>query len=260
MNEPPVLQPASAVPDDAEADITFVCTSCGRPDLLARTLESFFEYNTYPIREFIVIEDGIHPSEVSSDPRFVGRQIKWLATGRRVGQMAAIDIAYAHITTEYIFHCEDDWEFYAAGFIEKSLRILRRSPEVLQVWLRALDDTNKLPIMDHVFEAGGVPYRFIRPGYDAGEWGTWHGFSLNPGLRRLKEYQLVGSFSGQDPQGTMKAWEIESALSEVYLRHGFLAAILADADGKGYVRHLGWHRRVGDPTPEDGSEISRRRP
>jgi hypothetical protein len=43
---------------DATSDVTLVLTSCGRQDLLERTLDSFFVYNTYPIREFIVIEDG----------------------------------------------------------------------------------------------------------------------------------------------------------------------------------------------------------
>jgi hypothetical protein len=43
---------------DAASDVTLVLTSCGRQDLLERTLDSFFVYNTYPIREFIVIEDG----------------------------------------------------------------------------------------------------------------------------------------------------------------------------------------------------------
>jgi hypothetical protein len=235
---------------EPEPAITVVLTSCGRPDLLARTLDSFLQFNTCPVRDFIVMEDGVAPASLSSDERYQSRGVRFLATGRRMGQMAAIDMAYGYVRTEYIFHCEDDWEFYAPGFMERSLTVLRRSPEVLQVWLRALDDTNNLPIMDHVFLADTVPYRFIRPGYHSEEWGTWHGFSLNPGLRRLREYQLIGSFCSQNPQGTKKAWEVERDLSELYLKHGFLAAILADADGKGYVRHIGWGRRVGDPAED----------
>ena len=38
--------------------ITFTLTSCGRPDLLERTLDSFFEYNTYQIEKFIISEDA----------------------------------------------------------------------------------------------------------------------------------------------------------------------------------------------------------
>jgi hypothetical protein len=38
-----------------------------------------------------------------------------------VGQINAIDQAYAHITTPYIFHSEDDWEYLCSGFVEESL-------------------------------------------------------------------------------------------------------------------------------------------
>ena len=53
---------------------------------------------------------------------------KWLATGKRIGQMPAIDEAYRQVETEYIFHCEDDWEFTAPGFIERSLAVLTANP------------------------------------------------------------------------------------------------------------------------------------
>jgi hypothetical protein len=101
--------------------------------------------------------------------------------------------------------------------------------------------------MDEVFSADGVPYRLIKPGYYSEEWGSWHGFSLNPGLRRRRDYELIGSFCAHNPDGMKKAWEVERELSDVYFKHGFFAAILADADGKGYVHHIGWGRRVGDP-------------
>jgi hypothetical protein len=39
-------------------DVTLFITSCGRPDLLKITLESFIKYNTYPIKEAIICEDS----------------------------------------------------------------------------------------------------------------------------------------------------------------------------------------------------------
>src|SRR5204862_214967 len=39
-------------------EVTVVVTSCGRQDLLEITLDSFLQYNTLPITEFIVVEDG----------------------------------------------------------------------------------------------------------------------------------------------------------------------------------------------------------
>ena len=37
-------------------EVTLVITSCGRFDLLKETLDSFFEYNTYPIKKIIITE------------------------------------------------------------------------------------------------------------------------------------------------------------------------------------------------------------
>jgi hypothetical protein len=38
--------------------VTIVLTSCNRPDLLKKTLESFIKHNTYPIKEAIIIDDS----------------------------------------------------------------------------------------------------------------------------------------------------------------------------------------------------------
>jgi hypothetical protein len=230
------------------SDVTVVLTSCGRPDLLARTLDSFFAYNTFPIREFVVMEDGDSVSVLSNEERYRPHDISWRCTGRRIGQMPTIDLAYRDVTTEYIFHCEDDWEFYAPGFIERSLAIMERHPQILQVWMRALNDTNRQPVGKEVFETDGTPYRLLQPGFDSGEWGTWHGFSFNPGLRRRRDVALIGSFGKLDPAPapTTPPWETERKASEFYVRLGFLVAILTDNDGKGYVRHLGWGRQVAE--------------
>lgn len=242
-----VSETAPRGPENGVADITVVITSCGRQDLLVRTLETFFEFNTYPIRQFIVIEDGEADANKLLAERYRGQNFRWLATGSRVGQIAAIDIAYGFVETEYIFHCEDDWEFHAPGFVEKSLTVLRRNPNILQVWIRGLDDTNNHPVVDDLLFADEVPYRLLQSDYHSAEWGTWHGFAWNPGLRRRRDYQLIGSFRTLDPFSAKKSYEVEREASEFYWKHGLSAAILADNGGRGYVRHLGWGRRVAEP-------------
>ena len=179
-------------------DITLVITSCNRYDLLAKTLESFYSVNKYPMKEVIVVED-------------------W----DREGQVKAIDKAYARVKTPYIFHCEEDWFFYEGGFIEKSLAILEKYPNILQVWIREHDDTNGHPVVK-------------LPQFDCetmqNPWGIWGGFSWNPGLRRLSDYKALGqpySHFGQ-----------EHLVSKAYSDMGFHAAITP----KGFVYHTGWSR------------------
>ena len=246
-----LFEPRHATRDQSElspkeSDVTVVVTSCGRPDLLQKTLDSFLAYNTYPVREILVMEDGPTISSLGESPAYRGR-VRWLCTGVRLGQMPSIDRAYEHVRTSFIFHCEDDWEFFAGGFIEKSRVLLTAHPRLLQVWLRALNDTNGHPIAPEVSSTEGISYHQMQTHFDAGEWGIWHGFSLNPGLRRRRDCLLLGSFAAfQDPAAT-KSFEVERRASVFYERMGFVAAILADNDGQGYVRHIGWGRHVGEP-------------
>jgi hypothetical protein len=229
--------------------VSFVLTSCGRQDLLEITLDTFLRYNTYPIHEYIIIEDGDGTLNAPLMKKYRYHNFRWLDTRTRLGQIAAIDIAYRHVKTDYIFHCEDDWEFTAPGFIEKSLPILQARADVLQVYLRALTDTNGHPILEEIHMAGNVPYRLLAHHYEAQNFGTWHGLSWNPGLRRRREYELIGSFGSLDPDGTKIPWIVEREGSEFYQQHGFIAAILIDNNGAGYVRHIGDDRHIPDETP-----------
>lgn len=212
------------------AEVTLVVTSCGRPDLLMRTLESFIRYNTYPLADVVVIEDGPEPSWVRSFD-FDQSQI-YLATGERRGQLYAVDKAYSYVKTPYILHCEDDWEFYRPGFIEASLPILEKHNGILSVQLRAHGDTNGHPV-----EPSGSPeFDLMALGYK----GCWHGFAFNPGLRRLCDYQLAAPFTKFWNKPGHAGEEGEGAISQYYRELGFRVAILPE----GYVRHIGWGRSV----------------
>ena len=162
--------------------VAAVLTSCGRQDLLEKTLDSFFACNTYPLAQTIIVEDGPQEANSRLQKKYMDRDITWLSTGKRVGQIAAIDYVYSFIEQPYIFHLEDDWQFYQAGFIEKSLAILEALPDCLQVWIRALHDTNRTPISAAPETIDRVAFLRVESGY----LGKWHGFSFNPGLRRTR--------------------------------------------------------------------------
>ena len=102
------------------SDVTVVITSCNRIDLLKKTIESFLDYNTYPIHEFIIVEDsGI--KSVNSDLIKTYPDFNWINSGVNEGQILSIDKAYSRVKTKYIFHLEDDWETYKDGFIKDSI-------------------------------------------------------------------------------------------------------------------------------------------
>jgi hypothetical protein len=105
------------------SNVTIVITSCNRPDLLKKTIDSFLAFNTYPIHQWIISEDSGIPNvnlEVMNEhPEFI-----WINAEKRRGQICSIDEAYSRVTTDYVFHLEDDWETYRDGAIFESVKIL----------------------------------------------------------------------------------------------------------------------------------------
>jgi hypothetical protein len=231
----------------APEEVSAVVTSCGRPDLLEQTLTSFFSFNSYPIAKFIIVEDGVAPLEVAR--RFDFRcDYELLCTGERVGQIAAIDYAYSRVRTPYIFHLEDDWLFHADGFIEKSMLLLKLYDRCLQVYIRAVNDTNGHPISRWRHQDSFVAWRKMKYGYKA-FGGEWNGFSFNPGLRRLADYTAIGGYGVHIPCAPGLHASTEIALSKLYRKRGMFAAILTDRNGSGYVSHIGWNRTVSEHVP-----------
>ena len=220
-------------PDDQR--VTVVVTSCARHDLLGQTLASFFETNTHAETRMIVVEDGEGDPPGALKSAFPGRPIEWINTGARVGQIRAIDLAYGKVETPYIFHLEDDWRFLRPGFMEKSIAILEGEPLCLQVSLRAAAGTESVERT-----TGGAHWRPVKRDVET----FWHGFTFNPGLRRLRDYRLVGRYSDVAESARGKAGTAEAQLSELYGSIGYFAALLWEDDGAPFVGHIGRGRHV----------------
>ena len=232
--------------------VTVVVTSCGRQDLLDRTMGSFFAANTYREVMMLVIEDGRAARNKHLMAKYSHRPVTWLETGKRVGQIRAIDIAYARVKSPFLFHCEDDWEFTSGYFIERSMEVLRSCPHCLQVLIRAPNDLNGHPIESVTEYAGAIPFKRLSPGYltKGGRFDpdlTWHGFSFNPGLRRLADYRAIGSYSAVAGSRLELSMRVEEAVGVLYHKRGFHCVVLVDNECRGYVRHIGDDRHVSEP-------------
>ena len=134
--------------------ITLVVTSCGRFELLRRTLVSFFKFADVMVTKVIIVEDSGLPASV-----VIGIMQKILSGMNlpkvpfvlvhnkvNLGQLASIDLAYQLIESNLFFHLEDDWEFYRTGFIKQSSKLLELYPWIHCVWLRSKEDTNGHPM------------------------------------------------------------------------------------------------------------------
>lgn len=227
----------------SQPEVTFVLTSCGRVDLLQKTIESFEAFNTYPIKRGIITEDSCDPEVYAQVKELFGDRYEIWANEEKKGQIKSIVDAYATIDTDYVFHCEDDWEFFKEGFIEESFAILASEPKITQVWLRTQENLNRdenFFTFGDLQEVDGYQFRCVTPTGDF-EWGS---FSFNPGIKRMSDYFKFGKFDN---------CHSELDVNLRYRDAGYYC-VIAEVSG---VVHLGDERRLEDPTRK---WVKRRKP
>ena len=207
---------------------TVCLTSCARFDLLARTLSSFLPRLEGQCERIIIGEDSGDCGVLDTVERFRpgAPTIDVILNRHRLGICRNIDRIYEEVRTEWIFHCEDDWEFFRGGFIRESFEVMQKNDSISSVNLR---DTS-----------------VFRPGYwlPVGEShyiatdavaGPIAGLHFNPGLRRMSDYRAIG------PYGQIASHSQELDVSMAYLSAGLRMALLKQSA----VRHIGDGRHVG---------------
>lgn len=210
-------------------EITAVFTSCGRWNLLQQTLTSFCNTNTYQYIKFIIIDNSAlteAKDKINNIVQKLNIKHQIIINDTNIGQVASIDKAYSYIDTEYIFHCEDDWFFSGSEYIEKSIDVLDSIPKIVNVNLRFRFDGEKgadSPIEPLQQTLNGTKYHLYQLNY----LNMWHGFSWNPGLRKLNDYNIIGSCYKNIGQ--------EQHTGQLYKELGYRGACL---EGQ-YAKHIG---------------------
>ena len=241
-------------------DYSLVIASCGRFDLLRRTVASFLKFaNVQPI-QYILVEDsgdeGVREVLASFNLPF-----EILINQPNIGQQpsierlhAAIDRAYAQRKFPYIFHGKDDWEFFRTGFIQESFIVLNALPKASAIMLRGRDwrkPLRNLPLKE--IKTGNIAakqhdkttpliVRFCQPELPE-SYRMLIGYYM-PGLRRLKDYKKVAPLS--------KIKGGEAVLSYKLLMMGFTAAHLEIPA----CAHIGYSQRTMTLTSTNNNRIS----
>ena len=215
--------------------VTVVITSFNRFDLLRKTITTFEQYNTCPIDKVIIIEDSCNLEMKRKIESFIRHKDNYQLIFNEVnqGQVESIDIAYSHVETPYVFHTEDDYEYFRSGFIERSLLVIESDPKLMQVWIRKLNDTMGMPFLPEVHSVSGVNYHRI------GDVADWHGFCFQCGLRKMSAYNDVKPYSQWSPNTDFPS-QRECKIGQALYDKGYYAAILTE----GYARHTGQFRSV----------------
>ena len=212
---------------------TAALTSCGRFDLLERTLRSLLPRLDGPLARVLIGEDSGDRAVLDVARTFDGQgaKIEVLVNDPPLGQVKSIDRLYSEIDTEWVFHCEDDWEFFSGGFIEASFVLLKEFDCFSMVSVRDLADFEG---RDYFLPPGplshsGIRYLAVNPAAS-----IWTGLSFNPGLRRMRDYRIAG------PYADLNVTAGERHVSICYRELGYSLAYLAEPA----ARHIGEGRHI----------------
>lgn len=168
--------------------VSVTLTHYKRIDLLDQTIESFLHTNSYPIDEFLIIDDSAEDYYGS----YIAEKYKDVATiiinDRNIGQRKSLDILFSKCKNNYIFHLEEDWLFDtdSVDYIDNSLTILKAYPNIHQVHIRHQSDYNHSTVGDTQI-INNIKFKYLDSNWN----GMWNGFSFNPGLRRGRDIQLM---------------------------------------------------------------------
>jgi hypothetical protein len=219
------------------SDVTAVFTSYNRFDLLCRTIDSFNQANTYPVKEIIIIDDsGNKAMHAKIRARYSHHHL--ILNKSNIGLVESIDKAYPLVTTPYIFHSEDDFDYMKPGFIEKCMRVMESDPKIFRVGIRG--QTHVKSLGTDIAVAGDVPFKFpLVYSMDANVWGNqfWFGFGFQCGMIRKCTYDIVKPYTQYStPQEFITIRECRIGLA--YHALGLLAVSLTED----YAIHTGGQR------------------
>jgi GT2 family glycosyltransferase len=175
-------------------DVTMILTSCNRLDLLKETIQSIPQQTLDKIATKIIVDDSADQecfSKLKEDNEN-GYLKSWaiLYNEEKLGQPASIDRAYSYVKTKYVFHCEDDWFFDDGDFIDRSLPILDKYDNIIQVTFRK---DSPHPTEDEIYEEGTQSeFSILIPGYNG-----WPGFTYNPNLFKFSAYEEIKPVIGK---------------------------------------------------------------
>jgi len=228
-------------------EVTLFITSCGRPSLLRRTLESFVKYNTYPIKEVILCEDSGVNGIADFAKDILPYPIIFCYNTERIGQMKTIEKYSKLISTDYTFHLEDDYEFFDYSFIELSFSIFDSDPKISQILLE--DEQHYYPTIDI-----GNPLCLKVMTNSEHETNSNNGdgpltlFSWRPSLRKTDLYKLRVPY---------EQWDDEYTIQLVVNKLGFYSVITKNnKDGsRGFCKHIGKQDHVDPAIPNTNKRI-----
>lgn len=210
--------------EQPESDTTTFVLSCNRLDVLAKTLQSFFDTQDY-VTKMVIVDDSAVPGIFEKLVEEYGDICDVICFPKNRSQWWAMDFMVSWCDTEYIFYLEDDWELLKPGYLNQSKAILQKYREVGSVdiswrtfeW-QGIDSYHK-GLVDDMFY-------WKKPWKITDHHVAWHMWIGSPNLKRRDDLIMLGR---------VEKWHNEWNIDREFTALGFKGVYL---NGE-YSRHLG---------------------
>jgi len=186
-------------------------TSCGRPDLLERTIESFIRMN---FRKFlsssgrfnIVVHEDSNPVVLPNENTM--NYISELIETRGIGQHKSIEAFLERCDDEFYIHLEEDWNFENNNdWIRSAIEIMQNDKSIIKVICRIDSEHPCIHNKKITLQSGEICEYGILTEWTGPDGIHWPGFTWNPGVTRPKYLKKAMPF-GRKEQDV--AWQIDS--------------------------------------------------
>lgn len=246
--------------------ITFTITTCKRYDLFEKTMNSFLACckDLHLIDEWLCVDDNSSAEDREKMKTNYPFFTFYFKTVEEKGHPRSMNIIHRTVKTPYIFHMEDDWEFfYPSNYITQCLEILSQKSDIGQCLL----NRNYAEIARDVDIIGGKICRtesglvyslhehcatheeyiafFTKYGKNK-NCAYWPHFSFRPSLHKKEIWNKVGFFD--EKQG-----HFEMEYSHRYAKEGYSSAFLQGI----YSLHTGrLTSERNDPTKQNAYTLN----
>jgi GR25 family glycosyltransferase involved in LPS biosynthesis len=115
-----------------ENEITVTMTTCKRIDLFKRTVNSFLDccLDLHLIKDWIVIDDASSEEDRNEMMKLYPFVNFIFKEEKDKGHVKSMNMIRNYVKTNYLFHLEDDWEFfYKDNYLIKCLDIINLKPQ-----------------------------------------------------------------------------------------------------------------------------------
>lgn len=208
---------------------TTLCLTIGkRPNELRQSLTSLLSKVAFT--HIIAIND-FGDNETNQVFKELCPNGELISLGYNIGHHQAVDLMYYKVTTEYIFHSEDDWVFGDLPNFEK-LFLLLNDKNITSVCFREISD---FPLCDD--EQNLIQYKTIN-GMDIANLTAlheqWHGYTFNPHLIKKSVYDELAPFA---------SYKKERHISRIFRKQNRYVAYLKN----GCCHHIGFESIANPP-------------